>query len=124
MSRRRLRPAFRDKRGLVYDVVEENVGHVGLITSKKGTTRGSHYHKESTQFTFVISGKIVYTERDLRKRGSRKKTLLLSPNDLVVTPARVAHMFRFLEDSVIIDITTKSRNDNGYENDTVRLEKF
>jgi dTDP-4-dehydrorhamnose 3,5-epimerase-like enzyme len=124
MNPRRVSPVFEDERGSVYDVVEKNVGHVGMITSKKGTVRGNHYHKESTQYTFVISGKVRYTEKDLRQSSSKRRTFLLSPNDLIETPPHVAHVFRFLEDSVIIDLTTKSRNDDGYEDDTVRLKVF
>ena len=53
-----LKPVFSDKRGDIFDIVEGKVGHVGLVTFKTGVIRGNHYHKKSTQYSYVLDGTI------------------------------------------------------------------
>lgn len=118
----RTTPAFEDNRGAIYDILEVPVGHVGMITSKKGAVRGNHYHKKSTQYTYLVSGSAEYLQRDTRG-DSKLESVVLLPGDLVETPPLVIHAMRFLEDSTILDITTSSRESGGYENDTVRVQK-
>lgn len=119
---KRLKPQFTDERGSIFDLIEEQVGHVGLITSNKGAVRGKHYHKKSTQFTFLLSGKMEFFTKDLRHNDSKIKLIILEPYDLIVTPPNVAHAMRALENCVFLDCTTESRGEKGYEEDTVRIE--
>ena len=37
--------------------VDRETGGNTIITSKKGAVRGNHFHKESTQYTFIVKGK-------------------------------------------------------------------
>src|SRR3990167_6536439 len=92
---KRLIPQFTDERGSIFDLIEEKVGHVGLITSNKGAVRGKHY---------------------------QKKSIIIEPYDLIATPPNVAHAMRALENCVFLDCTTESRGEQGYEQDTVRIE--
>jgi quercetin dioxygenase-like cupin family protein len=119
---RRIKPVFKDRRGSVYDIVEKKVGHVGVITSKRGAVRGNHYHKRSVQYTYVLSGTVRYTQKDTRGKTAKRESIILRPGDLVETPPLVAHSLKFLQDATILDITTKSRHSGGYEKDTIRTE--
>ena len=52
---------FVDDRGEITDIAE-NVpfNSLTLITSSKGAVRGNHYHKRTTQYTYIIEGTCRY----------------------------------------------------------------
>ncbi len=112
-------PAFTDDRGTITDVLDESVSHVGLITFTKGAVRAKHYHKQSTQYDYIVSGKIrlVVCKPD----GSEREDHILETGMATEVPPGIVHMYIAEEESSMIDITTLSRNDNGYEEDTVRV---
>ena len=55
------------------------------------------------------------------KAGRIKKTVL-SAGDMVYTPAMMIHATKFLKDTVLLTLSTKSRNQEEYEKDTVRVK--
>jgi len=116
-----LKPAFRDARGEIFDLIEEKVGHVGLITFVRGAVRANHYHIRSTQYSYVLEGKIKLMIS--RIDGTRKKEYILGPGTLSSIPPKMVHKYTALTKAKMLDITTLSRNDNGYEKDTVRVSK-
>ena len=117
---RKIEPAFTDTRGDISDIVEEPVGHVGHITFTKGAVRASHYHKQSTQYTFTLYGKLELLVFPKDKPGEREVHILEAGDFASIEPG-IVHTYRALEPSAIIDMTTLSRLDNGYEEDTVRV---
>ena len=59
MKKINLKIAFKDRRGKIIDLIEnEKINAVTLITIKKGAVRGNHYHKKTWQWNYVISGKM------------------------------------------------------------------
>ncbi len=116
----KLKPVFRDKRGEIFDIVEERVGHVGMVTfARAGIVRASHYHKRSVQYQLVLSGKIKMTVQDLS--GRRRKSYVMGPNTFALIPPRVIHTLQSVSPAVLLDLTTLSRKNGGYEKDTVRV---
>ncbi len=114
--------AFRDARGEIYDLLEEKVGHIGLITfSKKGVVRANHYHLRSTQYSYILEGKIKLTISDVN--GKNKRNFTLKPGMVSAIPPRVVHTYTALTPAKILDMTTLNRKDNGYEKDTVRMPR-
>lgn len=116
-----IEPAFTDDRGGIYDLIEEEVGHTGLITSTKGAVRANHYHKQSTQYTYLISGKMELKTQPVDK-SEEVRIDIMEPGCMAVIPPNVIHAVTALEDSVFIDSTTLSRSGSGYEDDTVRTD--
>ena len=112
----------KDERGHIIELalINKHITTFLLITSKKGAVRANHYHRKDTHYTYLTSGLMKYTEQKL---GSKKKTSkLLKPGDLVVSEPGVIHAMEFLQDSEIIVITTESRKQKEYEQDTVRIK--
>ena len=73
---------FKDKRGLIADVIYNNqINHIAYITTNKNGIRGNHYHKKTTQYTFVLDGRIKY----YHKNKSAKKVSQLTQKLLVKT---------------------------------------
>jgi len=112
-------PVFTDTRGSIFDFVEEKVGHIGMVTFNKGVTRGNHYHKKSVQYSYVLEGKIKLIVSDVN--GKNRKEIMLTEGMLTTIPVGIVHTYTALTKAKMLDITTLSRNDNGYEKDTVRM---
>ncbi len=120
--KKRIKSVFKDQRGEIFDIVDmENIKHIGLLTSKKGSIRGNHYHSKAKQITYVLSGKIELTTKIVKRLGSKPKRIVMEPNDIVTIPPMVAHSIKALEDSIFLVFTDKPRGKGGYENDTHRL---
>jgi quercetin dioxygenase-like cupin family protein len=116
---RTVEPAFSDDRGSITDVLDVPVSHVGLINFTKGAVRAKHYHKQSTQYDYILSGSIrlVVCKPD----GSEREDHVLSPGMATEIPPGIVHTYIAEEASAMIDITTLNRLADGYEADTVRV---
>ena len=119
----KIKPAFEDDRGSIWDfLTDENVHHIGFLISKKGAIRGKHYHKEQKQYTLVLNGKIKVTVKNLQNHNSIVETKELGKMVMVFFPPYLYHAIEALEDSECLIFTSKSRKDSGYEEDTFRVQ--
>lgn len=115
-----LKAAFKDPRGLIVDILDGvPVECVTLLTSKKGAVRGNHYHKKTTQYTFVLEGKLrLFTQQP----GKPVRRRVVSAGHLIITPPNERHAFVALDDSVLIACAHGPRSGRSYESDTYRLD--
>ena len=76
MKKYKLKTNFKDQRGIIKDIIQEDINSITYITIKKGKIRGNHYHKKTTQWNFIINGsvKLFYKKNVLSK--TIKKVLL------------------------------------------------
>lgn len=119
----KIKPAFEDDRGSIWDfLTDETIHHIGFLISKKNAIRGKHYHKEQKQYTLVLNGKIKVTVKDLLNNESVIETKELGKMDMVFFPPYLYHSIEALEDSECLIFTSKSRKDSGYEDDTFRIQ--
>ena len=116
-----IKPAFSDKRGNIFNVFEGKLGHVALITSKKGSVRANHYHKRDHQYIYLVSG--AYESHSCEVNNPEKKQVLyVKPGNIVETPPLTAHAQKFTEDSVFLALSTRQREAGKYESDTVAFQ--
>ena len=117
----RTKPTFKDARGVITDILERtDVDSITILTSKKGAVRGNHYHKKTTQYTYVLEGKFrLYTQDE----GENVKQKIIKKGDLVTSPPLERHAFVAMEDSLILAICKGPRAGENYEDDTFHLEK-
>ncbi len=113
--------AYKDNRGEIYNVFEGRIEHIALITSKKGTVRANHYHKEDHQFIYLVTGEFESHCLDV-KDPNKKQVLTVKPGDIIETPAYIAHAQKFTKDSVFLALTTRQRESGKYEEDTVAYQ--
>lgn len=116
-----------DARGSIRDIfVSSPKDHCAIITFTENAVRANHFHKESTQYTYVIDGEIVMATRlvdkDGQPAGEVEKTVL-GPGDLVTHPPYHAHAFRALKPSSILAFADGIRGGIDYENDVFRLKE-
>jgi quercetin dioxygenase-like cupin family protein len=112
-------PVHVDARGSIFDFVEDAVAHVGMVTFTKGAVRGNHYHKVSTQYSYVISGELDLFTSCID--GSDKRIERLGPGSLSTIPPGIVHKYTALTEATMLDIATLSRLSNQFETDTVRV---
>jgi len=111
------KPACADARGEITDIVENvSFDSLTLITSARGAVRGNHFHKETTQYTYILSGSCRYYSQ---KPGEAVEQATVGKGDLVVSPP--SHAFEALEDSELLAFCKGPRAGSQYEIDTFRL---
>ena len=111
---------FIDGRGMIQNLWLSQSGSVTFIESKPGTIRARHKHIGDWHATYVISGKIQYTELE-----DDEKTLIRSgiftTGDMFFTKPDVFHIMEFLDDTKMITINNIVKNHNNYEKSIVRF---
>lgn len=111
----------RDNRGLIVDLLEnKRINSITFITQKKGEVRGNHFHKKTTQWNYLIKGKI---ELVAKKKNENLKKIILSKGDLVETEKNEKHAIKALRNSEFLVFTQGPRGGKNYERDTFRLLK-
>jgi dTDP-4-dehydrorhamnose 3,5-epimerase-like enzyme len=121
MIRKQLQPNFTDDRGAIMDIfVNRPFEHCVTVSSKKGSVRGNHYHKLSSQCDFMVSGRMAVFSR---KEGSEEiEQTIVGPHDWVEWDKSEVHEFIALDDDVVfVTFVNGPRGGDNYESDTYRL---
>jgi quercetin dioxygenase-like cupin family protein len=109
-----------DDRGAIMDLVENtNIDAVTFITFKKGAVRGNHYHKQTTQWNYVIKGRIRFVTQ---VGDDPIQEAILETGALAVTGPMEKHALVGMEDSETLVFTQGPRGGKEYESDTFRLD--
>lgn len=112
--------SYVDSRGSITDIVtRESIDAVTLITFARGAVRANHYHKETTQWNYLLSGAL---DAGVRYSDGMTEITPLVPGDLIVSSPGEAHAFRCNEDAVLLVFTQGPRAGTEYESDTFRLD--
>ena len=119
---KKIEPAFEDERGIIANILEEPISHVAIITSKKGSVRANHYHPKQTQYEYLVSGRYESISKDLNKKDAKEEKQIIEPGSLVITPPMIAHAMRFLEDSVMLNLTTGKRDSHNFSDHTKKYK--
>ena len=127
--KKKLEPVFEDHRGIILDILEgESVDAITYISFKNRAIRANHYHKDTTQWNYVLSGKLKYCNKVINKdlledslTNINEETLY--PGDFCVSKPWEAHAFQGIEDSEMLVLTKGPRSGMDYEKDTFRLKK-
>ncbi|MEK6886798.1 MAG: cupin domain-containing protein [Nanoarchaeota archaeon] len=121
MKKIEVKPQFTDERGEIMDLLEkETIDAITVITFTKGAVRANHFHKKTTQWNYLISGKVLIKGQ---KQGEKAEELIMKPGDFVVSETNEAHALKALEKSTLMVFTKGPRGGKEYESDTFRLEK-
>tara|TARA_B100001765_G_C19229773_1_gene217609 strand:- start:113 stop:487 length:375 start_codon:yes stop_codon:yes gene_type:complete len=120
MKKIRIKINHKDERGLIVDLLEKkNINAITYITQKKGKIRGNHFHKKTTQWNYLLKGKLEL----VTKNNKKERKIILLKGDLVETSMNEAHAIRALKNSEFLVFTQGPRGGKEYENDTFRLNK-
>jgi quercetin dioxygenase-like cupin family protein len=112
--------SFSDMRGEIIDLLEgEEINAVTIVTFRAGAVRGNHYHRETTQWNYVLAGRISVA--CVLPSGDRSD-VVLDPGHLIVIGPDEQHAFIALEEATMAVFTKGPRGGKEYETDTYRLE--
>lgn len=111
---------WEDDRGTIRDVFpSESPESVTLITSVRGAVRGNHYHAISSQYAFVVSGRMLaFARPDGHGAIARHE---LGPGDMVFHRPGEHHAYLALEDTIFLAFADGIRMGCDYEKDTYRV---
>jgi len=122
-----LKNNFKDKRGLILDIfINKPKDHCTLVTFNKNAIRGNHFHKKSTQYSFVISGRLLFAYCKVDKNGNiigKLKKEILRANSLITHKPFHAHAFKALVKTNLLAFADGMRGGKNYEKDTFRLNE-
>jgi|TARA_Y100000591_G_scaffold188377_1_gene162858 quercetin dioxygenase-like cupin family protein len=110
---------FKDKRGIIVDLIEKTqINAITYITQKKNTVRGNHFHKKTIQWNYILSGKVIL----VTKKGKGKKIKkIMKKGDLILTEKNEKHAIKALVNSEMLVFTKGPRGGKEYESDTYKL---
>lgn len=118
-------PEFVDERGAIARILDDGstvIRSVLLITSEAGAVRGQHFHKQDSHYSYMVRGRMEYTQWPVDAPDQRETTIL-GPGDMVFSPPMTVHVMRFVEESTFLALATRSRHQEAYEEDTVRVSE-
>ncbi len=107
---------FEDERGVIQDILGP-VDSVTKIFTKRGAIRGNHTHQFTTQWAYIVWGKLRVVHRGPEGTFDQE----YGAGDLLVEGPGVAHAWEALEDTLVLVFTKGPRSGENYEDDVIRL---
>lgn len=89
-----------DERGSLSQLIHDGFKQINVLESKKGVERGSHFHKESVEAFYVISGSVKVILWDKNK----KEEVIFSKGDFFEIHPFVLHNMLFLSDCLMVQM--------------------
>lgn len=111
---------FIDERGSIQNLVSQPVGNVALIRSPRGAIRSNHYHKNDWHYLYVLSGRLLYFERDMGAQHVPAPTWILKGHMIWTRPEK-EHAVLFLANSEVLSMSRQPQTHAEHEADVVRV---
>lgn len=105
---------FEDERGVIQDLLGA-VDAVTEITTRAGCVRGNHTHFRTTQYVYVVSGRMLVSHAG--------EEHVFSAGQKFTEPPGVPHAWRAIENTTVLVLTKGPRSGEDFESDTVRLPR-
>jgi quercetin dioxygenase-like cupin family protein len=106
---------FEDDRGVIQDLLAGPVDAVTRITTREGKVRGNHFHRQTTQWTYILTGRL--------RMVCGGHQFVARPGAMVTHEPGISHAWKALEDTDCLVFTRGPRSGEGYEDDTIRLDE-
>lgn len=109
-----------DERGEIINILPENmdVKSALFISGNPGSVRGEHYHKTDVHYCYVLHGSILYEAKN--RQTGEVTSVLLGPGDIIANEGDELHRFVFKTKGSFIALAKNPRDQESYEQDTVR----
>ena len=89
-----------DERGSLSQLIHDGFKQINVLESKKGVERGSHFHKESVEAFYVISGSVKVTLWN----KNEKEEVVFNKGDFFEIHPFVLHNMLFLSDCLMVQM--------------------
>jgi dTDP-4-dehydrorhamnose 3,5-epimerase-like enzyme len=94
-----------DERGGFLGITQESWAEVNFIETRANQVRGNHYHKETRELFFIVSGEIEVVIDDLN--SGEHLELSFSKGDVFIIEPYELHTFRTRTDAQWINMLSK-----------------
>ena len=115
--------SFADDRGTITDIFyTANMNHGCIIVNHPGAVRGNHYHKFTTQYTYILSGTLTYYSKSI---GGDESTDVFDAvaGDMIISEPLETHAMRAgAGGCTFIAFAEGPRGGADYESDTYRVD--
>ena len=116
---------FTDDRGSITDIFyKSNMNHGCIITNAAGAVRGNHYHKFTTQYTYVLAGSLNYYTKPVDSDQPAEMYAAVPGDMIISTPNEIHTLESGDEGSVFLAFAEGPRGGEDYENDTFRVDSI
>lgn len=116
----------KDSRGYILDIfVKDPKDHCTIVTFNKNAIRGNHFHKKSTQYSFILEGKLLMLTSKVNNMGKFKnkiKKKIVKKNDLIIHKPFEFHVFKALKKSKMLAFADGIRGGKNYQKDTFKID--
>ncbi|MBP9711923.1 MAG: hypothetical protein KBD55_02720 [Candidatus Pacebacteria bacterium] len=112
-----------DERGIAYGFSARKSSYFIVLSRKKGTTSGDHYHKgtiksKNPEVFYFVSGKAELTTCDIKT--GEEKVFQLEEGVKIEIPPYIYHSFKALTNIILLELNTNKEDFDKYESDTVK----
>lgn len=112
---------FKNKNGLIKNLLFQKLTSVALIESKAGSVRANHYHLTDWHYAYVTDGYIDYFWRPVGSKIKPKKKRF-KKGSMFFTPPLVEHAMFFPVKTIFLTFAKNVREHDNHEKDLVRIE--
>ena len=114
-----------DERGTIADIFyRATINHGCYITSAPNAVRGNHYHKLTTQYTYILSGSLDYYSKPVDSAESAK-VVTAGVGDFVISEPMEIHAMKSGQGGcTFIAFASGTRGGEDYESDTTRVDSI
>jgi len=115
--------SFKDSRGSITDIFyKSNINHGCIITNEPGAVRGNHYHKFTTQYTYILSGRLNYYSKPVDSDSAADVFTAVSGDMIISDPMEIHAMRAGPDGCTFIAFAEGPRGGTDYESDTYRTQ--
>jgi hypothetical protein len=117
--------SFKDERGIITDIFHlVDVNSACLITNMPGAIRANHYHKLTTQYTYILLGSLVYYSKPVDSTGPAD-AYIAEPGDFIISEPNEIHAWQTGPNGcTLIAFAHGPRGGEDYESDTYRVDSI
>ena len=92
--------SYSDERGRLTQLVHGGFRQINVLTTRRGVTRGGHFHKVSREAFYVVSGSVEIA----LKTAERSESAVFRTGDFFAVGPYVSHSMFFPEDCVMVQM--------------------
>ena len=105
-----------DREGKIAELLAKgSINSVSFLTAKRGYVHGNHYHKYTTHYNYIVSGKVLLVTQ--MNDNETVKTFLKKGEMYKITPME-KHAIFAMEDTEILILARGPNDQEEFESDT------
>lgn len=112
---------FVNENGQITNLLFSPIQSVAHIQSNAGCVRANHYHLTDAHYSYVISGEVLYFEREIGSTEIPEPVRVL-PGQMFYTPPMREHAMVFPVETTFMTFAPKIRDHEHHEQDVRRVQ--